>query len=91
MLTKAPRIPIEQENIHEIGWDKRRKREREKRNEAGSASLGGSWKDEKLLPLGSPPASEKKSQERVGTLSTGGEHRNRCKTVKMETALYKWQ
>lgn len=69
----------------------RRKRENEKGIRMGPAWLGGSWKDEKLLPLGSPPASEKKSQERVGTLSTGGEHRNRCKTVKMETAFYKWQ
>ena len=95
-LLNADKSPQDSNRARKYSWNwvgqKKKKGERKKKwSRSGSASLGGSWKDEKLLPLGSPPASEKKSQERVGTLSTGGEHRNRCKTVKMETALYKWQ
>lgn len=46
----------------------RKKRENEKESRAGSVSLGGSQKEEKSCPLGSPSSIEEISWDRGGIL-----------------------
>lgn len=56
MLTKDPRILIDQENFMKLSRKKeRRKGEKEKGSGMGPEPLGWSWKEENSSTLGSPP------------------------------------
>lgn len=68
---------------------KRRKRDNEKGSWTGLAPLGGSWKEDKFLHLGSAPTSEGISRDRGGALVSWRGHSNRCEAVKMGTVLHK--